>query len=263
MSTAPGWYDDGQGQRRWWDGTKWTEKTSDSAVVSAPSGFAARVAGGIFSKAKDAAGQAASEVRDNLTNAVSGAARARRDLEASDVLQPELAQPLYEVVSHIDGKNATVRLWPDRLEWERGRGVSGVKVALGIMTSGASFLATGIKGGKDAYEMLPLEHVSGVGNKKDGLLYHRVEVGTAGGTVSFRVKREDAAQFREAILQQLRARAAAPTIVELAAPVGAAPSLPAQPDHMQQLQQLGALRDAGVLSEEEFAAKKTEILARM
>src|SRR5688572_15011097 len=25
MSKAPGWYDDGRGELRWWDGTQWTE----------------------------------------------------------------------------------------------------------------------------------------------------------------------------------------------------------------------------------------------
>ena len=38
---------------------------------------------------------------------------------------------------------------------------------------------------------------------------------------------------------------------------------PAAPDHLSQLKQLGELRDAGILSEEEFAAKKAEILGRL
>jgi hypothetical protein len=37
----------------------------------------------------------------------------------------------------------------------------------------------------------------------------------------------------------------------------------AAPDHLGQLRQLGELRDAGVLSDEEFAAKKAEILGRL
>ncbi len=48
-------------------------------------------------------------------------------------------------------------------------------------------------------------------------------------------------------------------------PTGAAPALPMQPvvDPIQQLKQLGELRDAGVLSDEEFAAKKADILSRL
>lgn len=43
------------------------------------------------------------------------------------------------------------------------------------------------------------------------------------------------------------------------APVAA----PSQPDLMAQLEQLGKLRDAGVLSEDEFATKKADILSRI
>lgn len=43
----------------------------------------------------------------------------------------------------------------------------------------------------------------------------------------------------------------------------AAPAVSNEPDAMEQLAKLGQLRDAGVLTEEEFAQKKAEILARM
>ena len=39
------------------------------------------------------------------------------------------------------------------------------------------------------------------------------------------------------------------------------PAAPAESDMLTQLQQLGQLRDAGVLTEEEFAAQKAKILA--
>lgn len=36
-STPPGWYDDGHGARRWWDGVRWTEHVEPAAVaVDAP-----------------------------------------------------------------------------------------------------------------------------------------------------------------------------------------------------------------------------------
>ena len=38
---------------------------------------------------------------------------------------------------------------------------------------------------------------------------------------------------------------------------------PAQPDAMTQLKQLGEMRDSGMITEEEFEAKKAEILGRM
>jgi len=43
----------------------------------------------------------------------------------------------------------------------------------------------------------------------------------------------------------------------------AAPAVPAPPDVMTQLKQLGELRDAGVLTPQEFESKKAELLARL
>src|SRR5690606_10346314 len=31
MSTPAGWYDDGSGRQRWWDGTQWTDHFADAA----------------------------------------------------------------------------------------------------------------------------------------------------------------------------------------------------------------------------------------
>lgn len=40
-------------------------------------------------------------------------------------------------------------------------------------------------------------------------------------------------------------------------------SAPAQPDAIEQIQKLAALKDAGIITEEEFAAKKTELLSKI
>ncbi|MEU2614196.1 SHOCT domain-containing protein [Micromonospora sp. NPDC007271] len=47
------------------------------------------------------------------------------------------------------------------------------------------------------------------------------------------------------------------------APATPMPQPAAAPDPIEQLRQLGQLRDAGILTEEEFAAKKAEILSRL
>jgi hypothetical protein len=60
-------------------------------------------------------------------------------------------------------------------------------------------------------------------------------------------------------LQQLRTQVES-VIAERGRP--ASPVVSA-PDSMAQLKQLGELRDAGILTEEEFGAKKASILARM
>jgi hypothetical protein len=55
------------------------------------------------------------------------------------------------------------------------------------------------------------------------------------------------------------ARLAAPKLGGLAAPSSGGP----QPDVMEQIGKLAALRDQGALTEEEFGAKKTELLGRL
>jgi Short C-terminal domain len=59
-----------------------------------------------------------------------------------------------------------------------------------------------------------------------------------------------------------RRMAAAQVPTPAAAPPAAAPApaAPAQQDDMAQIQQLAAMKDQGILTEEEFAAKKKQIL---
>ncbi len=209
---------------------------------------------GFMDKMKDISSQAVSEAKTGLHRFKSDVVSEQRD-EGAVVLPAEAESPVYEVVSHIDGKNAKVRLYVDRLEWERGRGISLGKVTAGMMTFGMSVAATGIKGGKDAYEMVPLKAITSVSNKKDGLLYHLVQVQAHSGEIAFRVSRDEAAQFRQEILDAMHALEN--QSFSVTAPIGTAP------DFAVQLQQLASLRDSGILSDEEFAAKKAEILARM
>nr|WP_246430038.1 SHOCT domain-containing protein [Schaalia hyovaginalis] len=46
-------------------------------------------------------------------------------------------------------------------------------------------------------------------------------------------------------------------------PVPASAPTPAIPDVAEQLSKLGHLRDAGILTEEEFATKKADLLSRL
>lgn len=261
MSTPAAWYDDGSGRLRWWDGDQWTEHFADQQqLVATTAGPQTKL--GVFARVKGAAASVAAEARSNIGYAASTAAAVRDDEDVSVAVAGDDV-PLYEIVSHIDGKNATVKLWPDRIEWERGRGVSGGKITAGVLTGGLSLLATGVKGGKDAYEMLPLDQITSVSNRKDGMLYHLVEVQTAGGTVGFRVNRDNAASFRKAILDLMQTRAAAPVTVQVANAAPEHPAVAAAPDHVAQLHQLAQLRDAGILTDDEFGIKKQEILSRM
>ena len=228
---------------------------------------------GLMDKMKDAASQALLQTQQGLEKAKGDFAASRADdsftAGAAAALPSESQEPrpIVELVSHIEGKNAKVRLWPDRIDYEKPRGMSAGKLTAGVFTGGASLLVTGIKGGNDEHETVLLKHVTNVSSRKDGIMYYAVDVQTSAGavvnTVAFRVNRDEAAHFRTAILaamQQLDAPSGAPIIIQQAA---ATASPAATPDLTGQLLQLASLRDAGVLTEDEFAAKKADILARM
>jgi hypothetical protein len=95
-----------------------------------------------------------------------------------------------------------------------------------------------------------------------GIARTAVVAGTA-TAVSNRVSRRQGNRWAEKDQQQAEAAAyeeqqAAPQQQAYAPPP---PPPPAQPDVLGQLQQLGELKAAGVLTEEEFAAQKAKILA--
>jgi predicted Zn-dependent peptidase len=75
--------------------------------------------------------------------------------------------------------------------------------------------------------------------------------GTA-GAVSHRQQEKYAAKDQAAYDQQMAA--------EQAAAAAAAPAAPAAPDYAAELEQLAQLKAQGILTEEEFEAKKKQIL---
>lgn len=166
--------------------------------------------------------------------------------------------PLYVFTSHTQGKNAKVQIFPDRIEWNLARGVSGGKLTAGVMTMGMSLLATGVKNGKAGSEMIPVKSISSVTTKRDGMLNTLVQVVTSGNTIDFRVSHGEAAHIR-GVLNDLILGGPAPTYAQSAP----APAPAQAPDIAGQLAQLGQLRDTGVLTAAEFEAKKAELLARM
>ena len=80
-----------------------------------------------------------------------------------------------------------------------------------------------------------------------------VVAGTA-TTVSNRVSRRQANKWGQQEAAQAPPPEAAP------APVAAAPAAPA-PSMIDQLKELGELKDQGILTEDEFAAQKAKLLA--
>ena len=78
-----------------------------------------------------------------------------------------------------------------------------------------------------------------------------VVAGTA-GAVRHRQDQKYAAQDQEAYDQQVA--------TQQAAAAQAAPAAPAQPDYTAELEQLAQLKAQGILTDEEFEAKKKQIL---
>jgi len=108
-----------------------------------------------------------------------------------------MSSALLEFTSHINGKNAKVQVFPDRLEWTKA-GLSGGKMLAGAMTMGLSMLATGISN-KDT-EMIPVKAITSVTSKK-GMANTTVSVITAGNTIDFKIGHGEADRLKKTLLQ--------------------------------------------------------------
>lgn len=250
-----GWYDDGSGRQRWWDGEQWTDKFADQQETRHPSKAASALT------ALNAKREQWQDKRETQKTEKQKNAEADREaaIEAASTVAA-LNRPIYEFMSHIEGKNAKVQIWSDRIEWER-KAVSSRKVAAGAMTLGLTLLASGIRG-KDT-DLVPMKSVTSVTSKKGAGFNTVVRVNTAGGAVEFRVAHKEAEAARKVINELILTRDQPVIQVVIPAPVAEA-SAPATstPDITAQLIQLGQLRDAGILTDDEFNAKKAELLSR-
>lgn len=170
-STAPGWYPNGDQWETYWDGTQWTEqhRPVQPAGMPAPPAPPSTV---------------------TATAEPSGAAAYSDD------------GALLKFKSHINGKNADVAIYPDRIEWKMARGVSGGKVTAGVLTAGLSVLATGVRNGKAGSEMIPMKSITGVSTKRDGIINTIVTVTSSSSAIGFRVSHKEAEQMRQ-LLNQL------------------------------------------------------------
>jgi hypothetical protein len=211
-----GWYDDGSGRGRWWDGRQWTDQFRDDAPVEGP---------------------------------------------------------VMSVRAEIGGQNANVVVFRERIEWVRRVGVSGGKVAAGILTGGVSLAVTGV--GKGSYGAGGVSGSDGIwltartrasAAKAGGRTV--VTVSTPERTVPMRLTHGEAQRLMQAlnVLIAHAAREASsdgrPVVVQVTAPAAgpAVPTPAAAIDTMAQLTQLAELHRAGVLSDAEFTAAKAKAL---
>jgi hypothetical protein len=108
-----------------------------------------------------------------------------------------MSSALLEFTSHINGKNAKVQVFPDRLEWTKA-GLSGGKLLAGGLTMGLSMLATGVRN-KDT-EMIPVRAITSVTSKKH-MANTTVSVITAGNTIDFKISHSEADRLKSTLLQ--------------------------------------------------------------
>jgi Short C-terminal domain len=136
--------------------------------------------------------------------------------------------PIMQVMSHDEGRNAVVSLYPDRIERVKAKSMLSLSHA------------------RQDTEVIPIRAISSVQAKKSGFRTH-VTVYASGNTVEFRIAHQDAQRFKDAVMQLVLAEP--PTS-----------SSPAVVDVADQIRKLGELRDQGLLTSEEFDTRKRRLL---
>lgn len=145
-----------------------------------------------------------------------------------------------EALSREDGKNATIRVYPDRIEWIRAESISSLPRP------------------KNEPPVIPMGTVTSVKARKDGPLFSKVVLRTEAGTFVFRMYSPQAVEVRNAIAGLLAGGAVAAAAAAPNGPVERPAPGPAADD----LRHLESLRDDGMLSPEEFEAAKAQLGAR-
>jgi hypothetical protein len=256
---SPGWYDDGSGQQRWWDGTAWTAHIQGPATVLQTTGGEPTA----LQQLKDRARGAIRDYSQELSDRVAEAAR---------------NAPLRLPMQH-DPSHDTDAIWA-----ATGRPLSGIGagrykltqqyllVEKGTFSTSAQQVLT--------HEIVDVDVAQSIVQKARGVGTIRVHVRRASGAIET-LQLEDIPDFREGtaalnrvaheerervILRDRTSRkqvdySGTPPIaaVQVAVASGAA-ATGGTSTLNDELGRLVAYRDAEVLSEDEFAAAKRKLL---
>lgn len=140
------------------------------------------------------------------------------------------AQPLLMFKSHIDGKNADVSVYSDRIDWHRKGGVSAGKITAGVATFGVSLAKTGVAKAKAGSEMIPVRNIASVTSERDGVRFTKITVVASGNNIDFRVAHGEAQNIMSTLHGLLLGDAPAATTPSAAPPPApAAPPPPPDP----------------------------------
>ena len=160
--------------------------------------------------------------------------------------QRKYGRTLFVGTSRENGRTARVLLYSDRVERMRTRSISSL---VGVVQDN---------------EVTPVRSITSVKVRRENLLISVVTVFASANAITFRMSHNEARSFRDALTKLvLRGSADQPSAPRTAVPRAARPDAAPGPDALDQLRRLGELRDLGVISEEEFASKKTELLRRV
>jgi Bacterial PH domain/Short C-terminal domain/Protein of unknown function (DUF2510) len=258
-ATPPNWYADptGRHQLRYWNGYTCTEHVSDAGrqstdPVEAPTeiqvalpqkretfkeGFQRRQA---EAKAKVTAKQAARQEEAAATTEERIAAGARRDVEEAK------AKMRVRFGAGREIKKLPDHLWHDETVELLSSGTVGEKNGLLALTSHRLiFLFSGLMNA--AFEDFPISNISSI-SYKSGMLMASIEVyASSNKAIITNVNKLDAKEIADAI----RARLGRPA---------AATSVQAVASDADELAKWAALRDSGVITAEDFEAKKRQLL---
>ena len=174
---------------------------------------------------------------------------------------------LYNFKSHIGGKNADVNIFADRIEWSLEGALSKAKALGAIATGGISLAATGIRKKGANSEMITVKSLTSVTVERDGLRFWKVTVTASGNLIDFRCDRSEAEQAKSILTQLMvgthpaQLKPTSPLTTDpVPSPTISAPAPAATSGIAEELKKLAELRDAGILTDEEFASQKAKLL---
>ena len=107
-----------------------------------------------------------------------------------------MSQPILEFTSLVGGKDATVRVYEDRVEWSKPM-LSAAKVTSAVYSLGLSAATEGVHSKKhEKVQIIRMRSISSVTSKRVTPIIDKVTViKTSGKTLELRCNRQDAEQF--------------------------------------------------------------------
>ncbi|GAB3439054.1 hypothetical protein GCM10027517_12010 [Phycicoccus ginsengisoli] len=260
MSQAPaGWYPQEDGRQRYWDGSAWTEHFAPGQQIAEPGRVRAAVQGAV----RSAVSTPVDDDPDALWRAVgkplTGLGAGRYKVTAhylffeKGLLSTDAQQVPISAVVDVDVRQSMS---------QKARGVGNVVVHVQRARGVEVVTMEDIPNFREGQRIInETAHAARLAIQRHANT-HRTENTHLIGHVG----QPTGAPFQMPVVPGQVVPSQSMDAVS-AAPVGAGElaATPAPPavDPIEQLRQLGQLRDAGILTSEEFDAKKSEILARM